>query len=38
MTHPDYEHLKWEAVVRKMEPEGVLTFTWHPYAVDPGID
>ena len=34
ITHPGYEHVKWEAVVQKMEPERLFSFTWHPYAVD----
>jgi uncharacterized protein YndB with AHSA1/START domain len=38
ITYPGYEHLKWEATVRKMEPERLFSFTWHPYAVDPEID
>ncbi len=38
ITWPGYEHLKWEAVVRKMEPERLFSFTWHPYSVDPKID
>ncbi len=38
ITYPGYEHLKWEAVVQKMEPERLFSFTWHPYAVDPKID
>ena len=38
ITHPGYEHLKWEATVRVMEPERLFAFTWHPYAVDPDID
>ena len=38
VTWPGYEHLKWEAVVQKMEPERLFSFTWHPYAVDPKID
>jgi len=37
ITYPGYEHLKWEAVVQKMEPERLFSFTWHPYAVDPKI-
>lgn len=28
MTYPGYEHVKWEAVVRKMEPERLFSFTW----------
>jgi uncharacterized protein YndB with AHSA1/START domain len=38
ITYPGYEHLKWEAVVQKMEPERLFSFTWHPYAVDPNQD
>jgi uncharacterized protein YndB with AHSA1/START domain len=38
ITYPGYEHLKWEAVVQKMEPERLFSFTWHPYAVDPKMD
>jgi uncharacterized protein YndB with AHSA1/START domain len=35
---PGYEHLKWEAVVQKIEPERLFSFTWHPYSVDLKID
>ena len=38
ITYPGYEHLRWEAVVQKMEPERLFSFTWHPYAVDPQTD
>ena len=38
ITYPGYEHLKWEAVVQKMEPEKLFSFTWHPYAIDPKMD
>ena len=38
ITYPGYEHVKWEAVVQKMEPERLFSFTWHPYAIDPKID
>jgi uncharacterized protein YndB with AHSA1/START domain len=38
ITHPGYEHLKWEAVVQAIEPERLFSFTWHPYAVDPKVD
>jgi uncharacterized protein YndB with AHSA1/START domain len=34
VTYPGYEHLKWEALVQKMEPERLFSFTWHPYAID----
>ncbi len=38
ITYPGYEHLKWEVVVQKMEPERLFSFTWHPFATDPKID
>jgi uncharacterized protein YndB with AHSA1/START domain len=38
ITYPGYEHLKLEAVVQKMEPERVFSFTWHPCAIDPKMD
>jgi uncharacterized protein YndB with AHSA1/START domain len=28
MTYPGYEHVKWEAVVEKIEPERLFSFTW----------
>ncbi len=38
ILHPGYEHLQWEAVVQRMEPERLFSFTWHPYAADPDAD
>ena len=38
ITWPGYEHLAWEAVVQRMEPEKLFSFTWHPYAIDPKKD
>jgi uncharacterized protein YndB with AHSA1/START domain len=38
ITYPGYEHLKWEAVVQKMEPQKYFSFTWHPYAIEPDTD
>jgi uncharacterized protein YndB with AHSA1/START domain len=38
ITHPGYEHVKWNAVVQKMEPERHFSFTWHPNGIDPKID
>jgi uncharacterized protein YndB with AHSA1/START domain len=38
MTHPGYEHVKWEATVKEMKPERLFSFTWHPYAIDPNVD
>jgi uncharacterized protein YndB with AHSA1/START domain len=38
IMHPGYEHLRWEAVVQRMEPERLFSFTWHPYAIVPNQD
>jgi uncharacterized protein YndB with AHSA1/START domain len=35
ITHPGYEHVKWEALIEKMEPERLFSFTWaHPKSLD----
>ena len=38
VTHPGYEHVKWEARVVAMEAPSLFAYTWHPYAVDPDKD
>ncbi|MPY75567.1 MAG: vanillate O-demethylase oxidoreductase VanB [Alphaproteobacteria bacterium] len=38
ITYPGFEHVKWEATIKKMEPPRYFSYTWHPYAVDPGTD
>jgi uncharacterized protein YndB with AHSA1/START domain len=38
ITHPGYEHLRFEARVERVEPEQLLSFYWHPYAIDPAVD
>lgn len=38
ITYPGYEHVQWEAVVQKIEPERLFSYTWHPYAIDPKVD
>ena len=38
ILYPGYEHLKWEAVVQKIEPEKLFSFTWHPHGIDPDVD
>ncbi len=35
IIYPGYEHLKWEAVIQKMEPEQLFSFTWpHPKSIE----
>jgi uncharacterized protein YndB with AHSA1/START domain len=38
ITHPGYEHVRMQIVVKAIEPETLFSFTWHPYAVDPKVD
>ncbi|MGE0848342.1 MAG: SRPBCC family protein [Hyphomicrobiaceae bacterium] len=38
ITFPGYEHVTWEVVVQKVEPERLFSFTWHPYPADPRVD
>jgi uncharacterized protein YndB with AHSA1/START domain len=38
ITHPGYEHLRMEIVVKVIEPETLFSYTWHPYAIDPKVD
>jgi uncharacterized protein YndB with AHSA1/START domain len=38
ITYPGYEHLMLEAVVQKIEPETLFSYTWHPYAIDTKVD
>ncbi len=38
ITHPDYSHLTMRLRVEQVQPERVLSFRWHPGAVEPGVD
>jgi uncharacterized protein YndB with AHSA1/START domain len=38
ITHPGYEHVMWQAVVVRMDPEKLFSFAWHPYGIDPKVD
>jgi uncharacterized protein YndB with AHSA1/START domain len=38
ITHPGYEHVRMEIVVKEIEPETLFSYTWHPYSVDPKVD
>ena len=38
VTAEGYEHLKFEAVVEKMEPERLFSMRWVPHAMDPEKD
>jgi len=38
VTYPGYEHVQFDIVVEKMEPERLFSYRWHPNAVDPKTD
>src|SRR4051812_7972125 len=38
MTWPGYEHVTWDVLIERVEPERLLAFRWHPYAIDPQVD
>jgi uncharacterized protein YndB with AHSA1/START domain len=38
LTIKGYEHVVFDAIVDRIEPEQLLSYRWHPYAVDPAVD
>jgi uncharacterized protein YndB with AHSA1/START domain len=38
LTHCGHEGIFFEALIDRIEPEDVMSFHWHPYALDPAID
>jgi uncharacterized protein YndB with AHSA1/START domain len=38
ITYPGYEHLTLDVTVERVEPERLLSFRWHPAAVEPSAD
>ena len=38
ITIKGYENLPMEIVIDRVEPEGLFSYRWHPYAVDPKVD
>jgi uncharacterized protein YndB with AHSA1/START domain len=38
ITHPGYEHMTMQVVVKTIEPEKLFSYYWHPYAVDMNFD
>ena len=35
VTHPGYEHIVWDVLIERIEPERLLSVRWHPAAIDP---
>ena len=38
VTYPGYEHLLMEIVIERVVPERLLSWRWHPAAIDPAVD
>ena len=38
ITYPGYEHVVFDVVIERMEPERLLSWRWHPAAVEAGVD
>jgi uncharacterized protein YndB with AHSA1/START domain len=38
ITSKGYEHVRLDLTVERMEPESLLSWRWHPYAVESGVD
>ncbi|HET9787165.1 MAG TPA: SRPBCC family protein [Pyrinomonadaceae bacterium] len=38
ITYPGYEHLVFDVLIERVEPERVLSWRWHPAAIDPAVD
>jgi uncharacterized protein YndB with AHSA1/START domain len=38
VTYPGYEHLVMEVLIEQVVPERLLSWHWHPAAIDPAVD
>ena len=38
VVYPGYEHVVFEVTIEKIEPEKMLSWRWHPAAIDPQVD
>lgn len=38
ITYPGYEHVVFEVLIERMEPERLLSWRWHPAAVEIDVD
>ena len=38
ITYPGYEHLYFDVLVERVEPQDLLSFRWHPGALDASFD
>jgi len=38
ITYPGYEHLLFDVWIERVEPQRLLSWRWHPAAIDPAAD
>jgi uncharacterized protein YndB with AHSA1/START domain len=38
ITFAGYEHLWFDVVIERVEPQDLLSYHWHPYAMDPAVN
>jgi len=38
ITHKGYEHLTMDFIIDRVEPERLVSWRWHPAAIEPGVD
>jgi uncharacterized protein YndB with AHSA1/START domain len=38
ITHPGYEHVFFDVLIERMELQDLLSYRWHPHAVDAAVD
>ena len=38
LTYKGYEHVLFDVVVDRIEPQSLLSYRWHPYALDAKVD
>jgi uncharacterized protein YndB with AHSA1/START domain len=38
ITYPGYEHLVMDVLIERIEPERLLSWRWHPAAIDSSVD
>jgi uncharacterized protein YndB with AHSA1/START domain len=38
ITYPGYQHVVFDVLIERLEPERLLSWRWHPGAVDPAVD
>ncbi len=38
ITYPGYEHVVWDVLIERLEPERFFSWRWHPAAIESSVD